>query len=101
MQVLEDHQYRLPLRQRLELAQQCGQCPLLLALRAELERGKALAAGKRQHFGDQREVARLRPVAEQCLQLVELCCIRVVAGEPGGAFQLADKGVERAVLMMR
>jgi hypothetical protein len=29
MQVLEDHHYRLPPRQRLELAQQCRQCPLL------------------------------------------------------------------------
>ena len=101
MQVLEDHQYRLPPRQRLELPQQRRQCPLLLALRAQVERREALAAGKRQHLGDQREVARLRPVAEQRLQLVELCCVRVVAGEPGGAFQLADKGVERAVLIVR
>ena len=65
MQILADHQYRLPLRQRLELPQQCAQCPLLLALRAEVQRRKALAVGKRQHLGDQREVARLRPVAEQ------------------------------------
>jgi hypothetical protein len=44
---------------------------------------------------------RLRPVAEQRLQLVELCCDRVVADEPRGAFQLADKRVQRAVLMVR
>ena len=72
MHILEDHQYRLPPRQRLELAQQCRQCPLLLALRAEVERREALAAGKRQRLGDQREVVRLRPVAEQRLKLVEL-----------------------------
>ena len=101
MQVLEDHQYRLPPRQRLELPQQRRQCPLLLALRAEVERREALAAGKRQHLGDQREVARLRPVAEQRLQLVEFVVARVVAGEPRGALQLADKGVERAVLIVR
>src|SRR5205823_12150310 len=100
MQILEDHQYRLPPRQRLELPQQCRQCPLLLALRAEVEWREALAAGKRQHLDDQRDVARLRPVAEQRLQLVELCCGRVVAGKPGGALQLADKGVERAVLIV-
>src|SRR6516162_1856968 len=101
MQIFEDHQYRLPPRQRLELSEQRRQCPLLLALRAEVERREALAAGKRQHLGDQREVARFRPVAEQRLQLVELCCVRVVASEPRGALQLADKGVERAVLIVR
>ena len=101
MQVLEDHQYGLPPRQRLELPQQRRQCPLLLALRAEVERRKALTAGKRQRLGDQREVARLGPVGEQSLQLVELCCIRVIASEPRGALQLADKGVERAILIVR
>jgi len=101
MQILADHQYRLPLRQRLELPQQCAQCPLLIALRAEVQRRKALAVGKRQHLGDQREVARLRPVAEQRLQLVEFHRRRVVVGKPRGALQLADKGVQRTVLMMR
>jgi hypothetical protein len=76
-------------------------CPLLLALRAQVERRKALTAGNRQHLGDQREVARFRPVAEQHLELVELCCVRVVAGKPCGALQLADKGVQRAVLIAR
>jgi hypothetical protein len=101
MQVLKDHQYRLPPRQRLELPQQRRQCPLLLALRAEVERREALAAGKRQHLGDQREVAGVRPVAEQGLELVQFHVRRVVAGKPCGAFQLADKGVERAVLIVR
>jgi len=53
MHVFEDHQYRLPPRQRLELAQQRRQCPLLLALRAAVERREALAAGKRQHLGNE------------------------------------------------
>ena len=101
MQVLEDHQYRLPPRPRLELLQQRAQCPLLLALRAEVERREALAAGKRQHLGDQGDVARLRPVAEQRLQLVQFHGRRVVTGEPRGALQLTDKGVERAVLIVR
>ena len=91
MQVLKDHQYRLPPRQRLELPQQCPQCPLLLALRAEVERREALTAGKRQHLGDQRDL--FRPVAEQRLQLVQFRRPRVVAGKSGGALQLADKGV--------
>src|SRR6516162_6646586 len=101
MQVLKDHQYRLSPRQRLELAQQCRQCPLLLALRAEVERREPFAAGKRQHLGDQREIARLRPVPEQRLQLVEPCCGRVVAAETCGALQLADKGVQRTILIVR
>ena len=101
MQVLEDHQYPLSPRLRLELPQHRRKCPLLLALRAEVERREALAAGQRQHLGDQRDVARLRPIAEQRLQLVELCCGRVVASKPCGALQLADKGVERAVLIVR
>jgi hypothetical protein len=101
MQILEDHQYRLLPRQHLELPQQRRQCPLLLALRAEVERREALAAGKGQHLGDQREVARFRPIAEQRLQLVGFCCVRVVTSEPRGALQLADKGVERAVLIVR
>src|SRR5215472_7931123 len=101
MQVFEDHQYRLPPRQRLELPQQCRQCTLLLALRAEVERRETVTAGKRQHLADQREVARFRPVAEQRLQLAELCCIRVVTSESRGAFQLANKRVECAVLIVR
>jgi len=101
MQVLEDHQYRLPQRQRLELPQQCGQCPFLLALRAEVEWREMSAAGKRQHLGDQREVARLRPIAEQCLQLVQLHRGCVVASETSGVFELGSEWVERAVLMVR
>jgi hypothetical protein len=101
MQILKNHQDRPSPHQRLELPQQRRQCPLLLALRAEVERREALAGGKRQHLRDQRDVARFRPVAEQCLQLVELCCLSVVAGKPCGALQLADKGVERAVLIVR
>jgi hypothetical protein len=72
MQVLKNHQYRLSSRQRLQLPQQRRQCPLLLALRAEVERREALTAGKRQHLGDKGDVARFRPVTEQRLQLVEL-----------------------------
>jgi pyruvate kinase len=45
----------------------------------KVERREAVAAGKRQHLGDQREVARLRPVAEQRLQLVHFHHRRVVA----------------------
>jgi len=64
MQVREDHLYRLPPRQRLELLQQRCQYPLLLALRAQVERRETVTAGKRQHLGDQRDVARLRRVAD-------------------------------------
>ena len=59
------------------------------------------AAGKRQRLRDQPEVARFRTVAEQYLQLVELYCVRVVTDKPCGALQLADKGVQRAVLIVR
>ena len=46
MQILADHQYRLMPCQRLELPQQRRQGPFLLALRAEVERREAVAAGK-------------------------------------------------------
>jgi len=91
VQILEDHQYRLPPGQRLELAQQRRQCPLLLALRSEVERREAVATGERHHLGDQGDVARLRRLVEQCLQLVEFWCSRMVVCEPRGAFQLADE----------
>ena len=100
MQVLEDHQYRLSPRQYLELAQQRRQCPLLLALRAEVERRETVAARKRQHLGDEGNFARFRPVAEQRLQLVQFHRRRVVADKPGGALQLADEGVQRAILIV-
>jgi len=64
MQVLKSYQDRLLPRQCLELPQQRGQCPLLFALRAQVERREALAAGKRQHLGDKGNVARFGPVAE-------------------------------------
>jgi hypothetical protein len=92
MQVLKDHQDRLPPRQRLELPQQRRQCPLLLALRAQVERREALAAGKRQHFGDQRDVARLRSVGEQHLQLVQFHRRRVVASKPAARSSWPIKG---------
>lgn len=46
-------------------------------------------------------VARLRPVAEQRLQLVQFHRRRVGSREPRSALQLADKGVERALLIVR
>jgi hypothetical protein len=39
-----------------------------------------------------------RARSEQCPQFAELGFGRVVAGEPGGAFELRDEGIERAVL---
>jgi hypothetical protein len=92
MQILADHQYRLPLRQRLELPQQCAQCPLLLALRAEVQRRKALAVGKRQHLGDQREVARLRPSPSSASSLSSFIVAVSSWANPAARFSWPIKG---------
>src|SRR5262249_50712167 len=49
----------------------------------------------------QREIIVRRARREQGPKLAELAFSRVVAGEPGGAFELDDKGIERAVLVVR
>ena len=73
---------------------------LALALRAEIEVGGGIR--QRQQLGQQRDfVIAARTGREQLPQLAELLLDRVVAREPGGAFELDDERVERAVLMVR
>ena len=75
---------------------------LLLALRAEVEWREAIDAG---NDSSSASSATSSPISacrrEQRLQLVQLCLGRVVAREPGGAFELVDERIERAVLVMR
>src|SRR6266446_538851 len=101
VQILEDHQDRLRSGQPFELPQQRRKGALLFALRAQLKWRKSIAAGQRQQLDQQGDAAGLCRWCEQLRQLVEFCLRPVVADETGGAFELDDDGMERAVLMMR
>ena len=100
MQILEDQQYRLSSGQAFELPQQRRQSALLLALRAQREWLETIAAGQRQQLHKQRDVADLARRPKQRPQFIQLCLRPVIAGETGGAFELGDEGIERAVLMV-
>ena len=57
---------------------------------------------QRQQLAQQRYIVVIpRARREQRPQFAELLFARVVAGESGGAFELGDEGIERAVLMVR
>ena len=98
--VLEHHQHRPVPRLGFELAEQRLEQLLAFALRAEVEvRG---GTRQRQQLAQQRDIVVIpRARREQCPQFAELGFDRVVAGEPGGAFELGDEGIERAVLVVR
>ena len=98
--VLEHHQHRPAPRLGFELAEQRLEQLLPFALRAEVEvRG---GTRQRQQLAQQRDIVVIpRARREQCPQFAELGFDRVVAGEPGGAFELRDEGIERAVLVVR
>ena len=100
MGVLEHHQHRPVPRLGCELAEHCLEQFLAFALRAKVE----VCGGtrQRQQLAQQRDIIVIpHPRREQCPQLAELLLDRVIAGEPGGAFELEDERIERAVLMMR
>jgi hypothetical protein len=99
MRVFEDHQYRSAARKGFELIQQSFEQLLTLALRAQIE----ISGGiwQRQQLCQQLGLVIAAGIRrEQRAQLPELPIPRVVAREPGGAFELSDEGVERAVLMV-
>src|SRR6516225_5915016 len=98
--VLEHHQHRPAPYLGFELIKPCLEQFLPLALWAEGEiRG---GTWQRKHLAQQRDIIVIsHPRAEQCPQFPEPDLDRVVAGEPGGAFELGDEGIESAVLMMR
>src|SRR5215471_16135689 len=100
MNVLEQHQQRLPSRQVLELVKQCLERLLALALRGEVK----LWAGprQRQQFGQECHVlfaARAR--LKQRPQLDKLGFDRVAAAKTGDAFELTNDWEKRAVEMLR
>src|SRR5260370_13357841 len=100
MRVLEDHQDGPLARQGCELMQHRFEQHFALALWAEVEASGGTWQG--QELGQQRNfVITTRTSREQILRLPELLLDRVVAREPGGAFELDDERVERAVLMVR
>jgi hypothetical protein len=71
-------------------------------LRCGLRFRSAAELGQRQQLAQQRDIFIIpRPRREKRPQFAELLLDRVVASEAGGAFELGDEGVQRAVLMMR
>ena len=88
--VLEHHQHRPAPRLGFELAEQRLEQLLPLALRAEVEiRG---GTRQRQQLAQQRDIVVIaRARREQRPQFAKLGFDRVVAGEPGGAFELRDE----------
>jgi hypothetical protein len=100
VQILEDHQHRLLPVGGFELVQQRREQLLALALRAEAQ----IAGGirQRQQVGDQRDLVAVACARrDQGHELVEPLLGRVVLRKAGGAFELCDKGIQRAVLMVR
>jgi hypothetical protein len=98
--VLEHHQHRPMPRLGFELVEQRLEQLLPLALRTEVELGGGTR--QRQELGQQRDIVVIpRARREQCPQFAKLLFDRVVAGEPGGAFELGDEGIEGAVLVVR
>jgi hypothetical protein len=84
----------------LELTEQCLKQLLPFALRAEVElRG---GTRQRQQLAQQRDIVFIPHTrCEQCPQFTKLGLDRIVADKPGGAFELPNKGMERAVLVVR
>ena len=102
MQILEDHQYGLPLRQTSELSQQRLECLFLLSLWREVESGVTIVEGQRQKLRQQRHVTFGGCIRrKERLQLVEPRRRRIVAREAGRPFELADEREQGAILVMR
>ena len=101
MRILEDHDHRLLARQTFELADQRLQCPLLLALRAEVRQRMALRSGQRQQIGEKSHILVRRCGASQHgFELLQLGCRRIVAYETRRAAELVDEWIECAVLVI-
>src|SRR6202030_1459981 len=101
VQVLDHHQHWLLAGEGLELMEQRREQLLALALRGQVDFGCA-ARQQRQQVGDQRDlvvVANAR--RDQGRELAELLLGHVVVREAGGAFELRDERMERAVLVVR
>jgi hypothetical protein len=100
MRVLEHHQDGAGPRHRLELMQQRLEQHLPLALRAEIECGRGVR--QRQHLGHERDFVPIAGAGSELrFELVELILDGVFAVETGGAFELGDERIERAVLVVR
>ena len=101
MQVLEHHEDRLSPRESLELSQQRLEGLFSSALRGRGRQRITRGGGQREKLGDKRHIfRRRRGRRQQRFELVELRFDGIFALEAGGAFELGDKGMERAVLMM-
>ena len=97
--ILYHHQHRLLAGEGVELMEQRGEQLFALALRGQTELGST--ARQRQQVNDQRDlVAVMGARRDLGCELVELLRGRVIVREAGGAFELGDKRVERAILVM-
>src|ERR1043166_8213035 len=100
MRVLEQEQNCPLAGQGLELMQQRFEQLFALALRAEVEIGGTVR--QRQQLGDQLDLVRIaRGRRNQRIELGAAVFRAVFTGEGGGALQLHNEWVKRAVLLMR
>jgi hypothetical protein len=102
MRILEDHQHRIGARQGLHLRNERLQRTLPALLRGQIECGITSIIRQRQQVGEERGVsARGRTRREHGIQLVEPRSRGVVAPQSGGAFQLTNNRMQRAVHFLR
>jgi hypothetical protein len=96
--VLKDRQHRIELGQALQPGEQRQQRRFLALLRADVGQAVALV-GQRQKIGQDCDMR--RGLGEQRFKLGAFGGGRVVALKPRRALQVADKGEQRAVGVMR
>jgi len=102
VQVFADEQHRLSPRQPYEVPDQGLEGPFLLTPQAQCKRRIALLRRQRQQVHEEGRIFdRRRCRREQRCELVEPRLDRILAREPGGAFELGDERVEGALLVMR
>ena len=99
MQVLADDQHGLLPCHGLELVEKGGECLPPLLHGTEHERRIALAGRDRKQRGNQRRCGRdlLRAARQHGLELVEFLFGQVLRPDAGGALELGDEGMQRAV----
>src|SRR5215469_12752451 len=98
MQILEDGQKWLLMRQAFKLSGQRFKCHLLLALWRQVRRK---LRWDRQEVGQNGHIALSHfGLDEQCLQLFEPLPYLIIGAEPCCSFELRYDGVQRAVAMV-
>jgi hypothetical protein len=101
LDILEDHQHRLFVRQPINLPQDSLNCSLPSLLRGEIKRGQTMSGRDRQQPRQQGHILTGRGRrAKERLQLVDLHVGRIIPLKASAMFELADDWEERAVPAM-